>query len=200
MISWRSVATSLAVALALVFAAITTSGCGPASAEERALEHAADRLGVPIETLRVTERSDLSTSRTAVLRVHARGRERQLTVAVARKGSLLVDGLDSDAFTRLASSERLGKRFEELGGTRVAGWFGALAGGHPCGEPVVASIQEVVQVEALPDGAHRLSYRFTDGDKLMRCRVTIAADGAVRDVFSEAAPVAKRDNSPSARR
>src|SRR6266508_2934524 len=123
MTSWRSIATSLALAAALVVAAVTSSGCGPASVEDRAREHAADRLGVPIETLRVTERSDLSTSRHAVLRVSARGREKQLTVAVARRGSLLVDGLDADAFPRLASAEKLGKHFEELGGARVAGWF-----------------------------------------------------------------------------
>ena len=196
MIPWRSVGTSVALAAALVVAAVTTSGCGPVSVEERALEHAADRLQVPVETLRVTERSDLSTGRHAVLRVSAHGRAKQLTVAVSRKGSLLVDALDSDAFTRLAAAEHLGARFEELGGARVAGWFGALGGGRPCGEPVVASVKDTVQVESLPDGAHRLSYRFSDGDKLMRCRVTIAADGLVRDVFAEAAPVARSGSTP----
>ena len=153
-------------------------------------EFPADRLQVPVSTLRVTERSDLSTSRTAVLRVSAHGRSKGLTVAVARKGSLLVDALDADAFTRLAAAERLGPRVEELGGARVAGWYGAL-GGRPCGEPVVASVKDTIQVESLPDGAHRLSFRFSDGEKLMRCKVTIAADGLVRDVFSEAAPVAR---------
>ena len=194
MISWRSVATSLAVAAALLLAAMTT-GCGAVSTEERALQHAADRLGVPEDTLRVTERSDLSTSLHQVLRVSARGLERQLTVAVARQGNLIVDGLQPDAFLRLARAERLGQRFEQLGGTRVAGLFGALSGGHPCGEPFAASQKETVdavQVENLPDGAHRLAYRFTDGAKLMHCRVTLEPDGTVREVVAEAAPVARR--------
>jgi hypothetical protein len=198
MISWRSVATSLAVALALVVAALTTSGCGPASAEQRALEHASEHLGVPVASLRVTERSDLSTSRHAVLRISDHNRSKELTVAVARKGGLVVDALEGNAFSRLAAAEHLGSHFDQLGGARVAGWFGALAGGKPCGEPVVASVKEVVQVEALPDGGHRISYRFTDGDKLMRCRLTISPQGAVREAFSEAAPVAKREPAPTA--
>jgi hypothetical protein len=191
MISWRSIATSLAVAAALLLSAMA-SGCGGGNAEERARRHAAERLGVPVDDLRVTERSDLSTSRHVVLRVSAHDQVQQLTVAVSRKGDLLVDGLQPDAFTRLAKAERLGRRFDELGGTRVAGWFGALAGGHPCGEPISPSPQESVQTEKLPDGSHRLSYRFTDGSKLMRCRLTIAPDGTVRDAVAEAAPVAKR--------
>jgi hypothetical protein len=194
MTSWRSIATSLAVAAALLFSAMST-GCGTDSAEERALQHAADRLGVPEDTLRVTERTDLSTTRHLFLRVSARGRERQLTLAIARKGDAIIDGLEPDAFARLAREERLGPRFEELGGARVAGWFGALANGRPCGEPFGGTRNEqpvAVQVETLADGAHRLSYRFTDGAKLMRCRLTLDHDGTVKDVVAEASPVAKR--------
>jgi hypothetical protein len=194
MTPWRSIATSLAVAAALLLSAMTT-GCGSNSAEERALAHAADRLGIPEDTLRVTERTDLSTTRHVFLRVSARGRERQLTVAVARQGSGIVDGLEPDAFARLARDERLGIRFEELGGARVAGWFGALTNGRPCGEPFAGTQHEApiaVQVENLSDGAHRLSYRFADGAKLMRCRLTLTHEGTVKDVVAEAAPIAKR--------
>ncbi len=193
----RSIATSLAVAAALLFAAAANTGCAASSVEERAREHAADRLGVDASTLRVTVRSDLSTPKHAVLRVSARGRDRELTVAVARGGgALLVDGLEPDAFTRLAGAERMGERFEELGGARVAGWFGALSAGRPCGEPLMSPEQgESVQVEKLTDGAHRMSYRFSEGDKVMRCRLTVASDGSVREVYAEAAPVARATSS-----
>jgi hypothetical protein len=197
MSSWRSIATSLAVAAALLLAAMTT-GCNEDGVEERVREYAARQLGVPEDNLRVTERSDLSTSRHAFLRVTARGRERHLTVAVARRGQFIVDALQPDAFARVARAEELGPRFQQLGGARVAGWYGALSGGRPCGEPFAASQHDApsaVQVEPLGDGAYRLSYRFTDGTKLMRCRLTIEPDGSVLEAMAEAAPVAQNGTS-----
>jgi hypothetical protein len=185
----RDITTSIAFGLALAIAAFVTTGCGGSTPESRAREHAAARLGVDADDLRITQRGELATPRHVVLRATA-GSGAELTVAVARQGSLIVDGRMHDAFARLAQAERAGARFDELGAERIAGWFGAFAGGV-CGEPLAESRGSLVKNEVLPD-AHRLSWSYAGDARVMRCTMVLGNDGRVRDAVSEAQPIAAR--------
>lgn len=185
----REIITSIAFGLALAIVAVVTPGCGQASPETRAREHAAAQLGVDSSDIRITQRGELTTPRHLVVRASTKSGA-ELTIAVAREGRLLVDGRMRDGFARLVEAERAGARFDELGAERIAGWFGAFAGGL-CGEPLSEARGPQVKNEVLPD-AHRLSWSFAGDTRVMRCTLTFDNDGRVRDAASEAQPVAAR--------
>jgi hypothetical protein len=186
---WRSVVTSLLGALVLALLAFTTACTSTSSQlEARARAHAAARLAAAKGDLVVTERSDLSTDRHAVMRVTAPD-GRALTVVVPRGGAEAFDASAPDAFAQLARAENLAERYAALGAVRVAGWYGALGNG-PCGE-LMAHEKKSVQVEERPD-ARLLTYRFAAGDKVQLCHVELGLDGEVRRAEADIAPIAKR--------
>jgi hypothetical protein len=185
----RKILTSLGFALALVV--VGTSGCGQ-KIEDGVRQHAAGRLDVPVDELRVTERSELSTEEHRVYRVSHRKGKAELIVVTTPRGKVVTDARASDAFAVLAAAEKLAERFERLGGSRVAGWYGALGGGEVCGELVDDGRENLVSTENLADGARRVSYRFMGKQGPKRCQLVIAPDGKVRDVAAIDAPLAKR--------
>jgi hypothetical protein len=185
----RKIFTSLGFALALVL--MGTSGCS-APVEDNVRQHAADRLDVSEDALRVTERSDLSTPDHRFFRVTLKKDNVELVVVTNPDGKIITDARNPDAFAVLAGAEKLAERFELLGGSRVAGWYGAMGGGQVCGELVDDGVKNPVAIENLEGGARRLSYRFFAKNGPKRCQLIITADGKLGDVTSIDTPIAQR--------
>ena len=168
---------SILTALGLLILASTGSGCSDQDKYElAAARHAAARLSVDEDTLRVTQRSDLSTDRVAVFRVTDRGTRHQLTVAVPRSGRTVLDSSMPGAFATMARTEHLGARAEELGAVRVAGWFGAFGG--VCGEPIVSKTRGIGEI-ALPDGRREITFQFAGPERVEQCHVVLDGQGVV---------------------
>jgi hypothetical protein len=168
---------SILTALGLLVLATTGSGCSDQDRyEQAAAHHAAARLAVDEGTLRVTERSELSTDGVAVFRITDHGTKHQLIVAVPRSGRAVLDSSMPDAFATMARSEQLGARLDQLGSARVAGWFGAFGG--VCGEPLVSKTNGIDDI-ALPDGRHEISFRFAGPERVQQCHVVIDGHGMV---------------------
>jgi hypothetical protein len=168
------VGASLLLAAGLM---VLASACTSQDAYAVAGHHAASRLGVAEASLRVTERTDLSSARHAVFRITERSGKRQLMVAVPSEGNAVLDSSMPDAFASLARSEDLGARFDQFGAARVAGWFGSFGGGR-CGEPITARSKDV-HVNAQADGGHELSFAFAGADHLEECGLVLDGHGRV---------------------
>jgi hypothetical protein len=151
-----------------------------------AAQRATSRLGVAQADLRVTSRSDLSTDRHAVYRITERGGRRQLMVAVASQGQVMLDSSTPDAFARLARAEDLGARFDQFGALRVAGWFGSFGGGT-CGEPIVTRTNGV-HVRERADGGHELRFAFAGARQVEECHLVLDRRGQVESVSVSARP------------
>lgn len=167
------------------------AACGPASNLDRlARRQGSARLGVPAEAVRVTERSELSTRRHAVLRVSTwEAAPREVTIFIPRDGGDPLDPSIPDAFDRVARAEVARQRLELVGVAHLAGWFGALGGGGKCGEPLSS---EQPAATPVPGGGLRITYRFAAVDRLGRCTFEVAADGTLREAAAELEPMARK--------
>lgn len=161
---------------------VAATSCSSGGADSSVAHHAAARLGVPADSLRVTSQSDLNGDHhTFYLVTQDHGPS---LVVVVPQGGPPFDDRTEGAFDRVSRGENAAARVGQLGSEKIALWYSAL-GGRVCARPV-GDTAHFVTVDTHGDGTVQLSYP-TLGEHT--CIIELAADGGLRQGRTEDATI-----------